>query len=130
MKEIKQYIIIRTDLGMSVGKTAAQASHASMKIFFDKMMRKKIKNGVEYTFEATEDEALWIDNKFTKIVKKVKNESQLLKVYEMAREAGLNVSLIKDAGLTELLGENYTAIAIGPNDVNECFPIVGKLQNL
>lgn len=130
MKEIKQYIIIRTDLGMSVGKTAAQASHASMKIFFDKMMKKKIKNGVEYTFEATEDEALWIDNKFTKIVKKVKNESQLLKVYEKAREAGLNVSLIKDAGLTELLGENYTAIAIGPNDVNECFPIVGKLQNL
>ena len=37
MDEIKQYIIIRTDLKMSVGKTAAQACHASMKVFFDNM---------------------------------------------------------------------------------------------
>lgn len=130
MKEIKQYIIIRTDLGMSVGKTAAQASHASMKVFFDKMRKKVNDDGVEYSFMATEDEVLWIDNKFTKIVKKVKNEYQLLKVYEKAIEVGLNVSIIKDVGLTELVGENLTAIAIGPNDVNDCFPVIGKLQNL
>ncbi len=129
MSEIKQYIIIRTELKMSMGKTAAQACHASMKVFFDKMSKS---GGGEnkYSFVATEEEASWIDNKFTKIVKKVKNESQLLKVYNLALEAGLNASLIKDAGLTELIGENYTAVAIGPNLVADCFPIVGKLQNL
>lgn len=39
MREVKQFIVIRTDLEMSMGKTAAQASHASMKIFFDKMSK-------------------------------------------------------------------------------------------
>ncbi len=129
--EVKQYIIIRTDLGMSIGKTAAQASHASMKVFFDKMETCVYDDKVKsFSFLASEEESKWIEGRFTKIVKKVKNESQLLKVYQQALDAGLNVSLIKDAGLTELVGENYTAVAIGPNYVNKCEEIVKKLQNL
>lgn len=129
--EVKQYIIIRTDLGMSIGKTAAQASHASMKVFFDKMETCVYDDKVKsFSFLASEEESKWIEGRFTKIVKKVKNESQLLKVYQQALDAGLNVSLVKDAGLTELVGENYTAVAIGPNYVNKCEEIVKKLQNL
>ena len=129
--EVKQYIIIRTDLGMSIGKTAAQASHASMKVFFDKMETCVYDDKVKsFSFLASEEESKWIEGRFTKIVKKVKNESQLLKVYQQALDAGLNVSLIKDAGLNELVGENYTAVAIGPNYVNKCEEIVKKLQNL
>lgn len=129
--EVKQYIIIRTDLGMSIGKTAAQASHASMKVFFDKMETCVYDDKVKsFSFLASEEESKWIEGRFTKIVKKVKNESQLLKVYQQALDAGLNVSLIKDAGLTELVGENYTAVAIGPNYVYKCEEIVKKLQNL
>lgn len=129
--EVKQYIIIRTDLGMSIGKTAAQASHASMKVFFDKMETCVYDDKVKsFSFLASEEESKWIEGRFTKIVKKVKNESQLLKVYQQALDAGLNVSLIKDAGLTELVGENYTAVAIGPNYVDKCEEIVKKLQNL
>ncbi len=129
--EVKQYIIIRTDLGMSIGKTAAQASHASMKVFFDKMETCVYDDKVKsFSFLASEEESKWIEGRFTKIVKKVKNESQLLKVYQQALDAGLNVSLIKDAGLTELVGENYTAVAIGPNYIEKCEEIVKKLQNL
>lgn len=129
--EVKQYIIIRTDLGMSVGKTAAQASHASMKVFFDKMESCEYGDDTKsFSFHATEEECKWIEGRFTKIVKKVKNESQLLKIYQQALDLGLNVSLIKDAGLTELTGENYTAIAIGPNYIDKCEVIVKKLQNL
>ena len=140
-KEVKQYIIVRSDLGINCGKACAQAAHACMKVFFDKMnFKEKIgmtpgdeveakKAGV-YEFDVTFEEKSWIDGRFTKITKKVKNENQLLKVYNSAKDAGLNVSLIKDAGLYGLEGENYTCVAVGPNYVEDCEPIVGKLQLL
>lgn len=136
MKEVKQYIVIRSDLGMSMGKTAAQASHAAMKVFFDKMCGIADKSfadgskGTLYEIFLTDEEAIWKDGLFTKIVKRVKTEAELLKVYEKAKDAGLNVSLIKDAALTELTEPAYTAIAIGPNYVEKCEPIVKRLQNL
>lgn len=135
-REVKQFIIVRTNLGMSAGKVSAQASHAAMKVFFDKMRKNSniatdnTEFVAEYSFFATEEEVQWIEGMFTKITKKVKNESQLLKAYNKAKELGLNVSLIKDAGKTELEGENYTAIAIGPNYVDKCEPVVKKLRNL
>ncbi len=87
-------------------------------------------NEYKFSLFITQEERQWIEGRFTKIVKKVKNESQLLKAYEKAKELGLNCSLIKDAGLTELQGENYTAVAIGPNYVDKCEPVVKKLRNL
>lgn len=140
MREVKQYIIVRTDLPMNAGKVAAQAAHASMKVFFDKMGfvsavgSEALKLNPDligtYSFNVTKEEVQWIEGKFTKIAKKVKNENQLLKVYNQAVEAGLNASLIKDAGLYGLEGENYTCVAIGPNYVDKCEPVVGKLQLL
>lgn len=135
MSEVKQYIILRTDLPMNKGKLAAQASHASMKVFFDKMRCGEIPPAADgwthqHVLFVTEEEQKWIEGRFTKIVKKVKNENQLLKVYNQAKEAGLNCSLIKDAGLYGLEGENYTAVAVGPNYVEKCDPVVKKLQLL
>ena len=130
IRDVKQYIIIRTDLGMSPGKLAVQASHASGKVFFDKMYLSDERNNRIKILNLSDDECRWIENGFTKIVKKVKNESQLLKVYQQAVDKGLSASLIKDAGLTELDGENYTAVAIGPSRVEDCESIVKKLQNL
>lgn len=136
MREVKQYIIVRTDLPMNAGKLAAQAGHAVMKVFFDKFEHTKVVDKVGenpedvFLFRPTEEEKQWIKGKFTKITKKVKNENQLLKVYEQAKEARLNVSLVKDAGLYGLEGENFTCIAVGPNYVEDCEPVVGKLRLL
>lgn len=41
--EIKQVIVVRKDLKMNRGKIAAQAAHASMKIFFDRVINTKEK---------------------------------------------------------------------------------------
>lgn len=38
---IKQVIIVRTDLNMRNGKMVAQGAHASMKVFFDMMSTEK-----------------------------------------------------------------------------------------
>lgn len=139
-REVKQFIIVRTDLPMNAGKVAAQASHSCMKVFFDKMTFTPLEDSPNtpsennyvgtYSWSVTEEELQWVQGKFTKVTKKVKNENQLLKVYNKAVEAGLNVSLIKDAGLYGLEGENYTCIAVGPNYVDRCEPVVGKLQLL
>jgi len=134
-RQVKQYIIVRTDLGMSAGKIGAQAAHASQKVFFDKMIYSRQFGGIDpntktYQITLNKEEIQWVEGKFTKIVKKVKNEAQLIKVYEKAKEAGLNCSLIEDAGLTELTGKNHTCIAIGPNYVDKCEPIVKRLRNL
>lgn len=134
-KEVKQYIIVRTDLGMNAGKIAAQASHACLKVFFDKFEHTKIvgkggKSVDAMVYKPSEAEMQWISGRFTKITKKVKNENQLLKVYQAAKDAGLNASLIKDAGIFGLDGENYTVVAVGPNYVEDCEPVVGKLQLL
>jgi PTH2 family peptidyl-tRNA hydrolase len=138
MQEVKQYIIVRRDLGMNAGKLAAQAGHAVMKVFFDKMSFSPCTgcsppgepSAGTYSFEATHEEKQWIDGKFTKITKGVKSEAKLMDVYNKAKEAGLNVSLIKDAGLYGLDGENYTVVAVGPNYVDKCEPVVGKLRLL
>jgi len=136
-KEVKQYIIIRSDLDINSGKACAQAAHASSKVFFDKFTQRvkmpwKNKGENEYKLGMflTQEEIQWLDGMCTKIVKKVKNENQLLRVYNQAKDAGLNVSLIKDAGLYGLEGENYTCIAVGPNYVEDCEPVVGKLRLL
>jgi len=137
-KEVKQYIIVRRDLGMNAGKLAAQAGHACMKVFFDKMSSEPVisphpgQNEVfmRYSFDANLEETIWIEGKFTKITKGVKSEAKLMDVYNKAKEAGLNVSLIKDAGIFGLEGENYTVVAVGPNYVDKCEPIVGKLRLL
>jgi PTH2 family peptidyl-tRNA hydrolase len=135
-RQVKQFIVIRTDLEMSMGKTAAQASHAAMKVFFDRMCGVATMSsedgmvGTLYEIFLTEEEVIWKEGLFTKIVKKVKNETQLLKLYEEVKASGLNVSLIKDAALTELKEPAYTAIAIGPNYVDRIEPHVKRLQNL
>jgi PTH2 family peptidyl-tRNA hydrolase len=127
MREVKQYIIVRTDLEMSPGKIGAQCAHASMKVFFDKFIKK---DESTYEITLTEEEILWKDGLFTKITKRVRNEAELLKIYEKAKLLGLNVSLIKDMALTELKEPAYTAIAIGPNYIDKCEPVVKRLQNL
>ena len=135
-RNIKQFIIIREDLDMSPGKAGAQISHAAKKVWFDKFKVAPPENIVTpvgmttYYFNATQEEVDWIEGGFTTILKKVKNENKLLKAFEAAKEAGLNCTLIKDAGLTDLEGENYTAIAIGPNHIDKCEPIVKRLRNL
>ena len=137
MREVKQYIIIRTDLPMNKGKAIAQAAHVVTNVFFDKLEPTQIclKKGADlvdgYIYIPSPAEMQWLkDGRRTKITKKVKNENQLLKVYEQAKEAGLSTSLVKDAGIYGLEGENFTAVVVGPNYVDECEPVVGKLRLL
>ena len=121
---IKQVILIRKDLNMSAGKVAVQVAHASMEVFFSRIWELEDQGDIRISLE----EVRWNNEGKTKILKEVKNESQLLAAYEKAKEAGFPCALITDAGLTELEGENNTTVAIGPADFEEIQKITKRFR--
>ena len=125
----KQIIIARKDLDMSMGKFAAQVSHASM-AFLSKMIRDHAfgpfpnvypEPGNCYTIMSFDiDKDLyeeWIAGSFTKVVLEADNRNQLLKAVEMANDLGLKEDfdyfLIKDNCLTELQPEEFDRYGVG-----------------
>lgn len=110
--DTKQIIIVRKDLNMRKGKIAAQAAHASMKVFFDLMHV----NGHDVTFGVTDEMLHWMTGSFRKICVSVDSENELEQLYVDARNLGLPCSLIIDSGLTEFGGvPTKTCVAIGPD---------------
>lgn len=141
----KQIIIARKDLNMSVGKLAAQVSHASM-AFLTNTIRENWERWISddehkeyYTAELTFDKGLfeqWIDGEFTKCVLEAKNKTQLLKAKLLAEEIGLQENkdffLIRDNCHTELTpeedGRTLTCIGFVPMDSNIIDKIGRKFQ--
>jgi PTH2 family peptidyl-tRNA hydrolase len=140
---IKQVIVYRRDLNMRKGKIAAQVAHASMKVFFDRgtvetesLVRPCPIPGYEHEDHSFRTPALvipltaemveWVNGLFTKVVLTVETEADLLRVHELAREAGIPTALITDAGLTEFGGvPTKTAVALGPAKVEDIDRITG-----
>lgn len=115
MVSLKQVILLRQDLKLPVGKAAAQAAHASV----DAVLKSdtKIINA-------------WRDQGMAKIVVKVKDEKELIHYFQQAKEEGLTVSLITDAGRTVVAPGTKTCAAIGPNDEKKIDAVTGKLPLL
>jgi PTH2 family peptidyl-tRNA hydrolase len=101
--EMKQVIIIRTDINMTSGKRCTQAAHASLTAYID------------YALKFPEIENLWYKKSQTKITCKIKSLEELISIYEAAKNQNLPCALITDEGRTCFRGEKtITAAAIGP----------------
>lgn len=100
--ELKQAIVIRTDLKMGQGKLVAQGSHASLMSYFEVA---KINRDVAER---------WVREGEKKIVLKVDNETDLKKLHEAFKFVGVPSALVSDAGLTQLPPGTITALGIGP----------------
>ena len=116
--EFKQVIVVRTDIKMGKGKLCAQVAHASLEAALEAMKRKR-----EW-FEA------WLAQGQPKIVLKGGGERDLLHYAEEARKAGLPVSIIRDAGKTQLEPGTLTAVGIGPGPKDKIDKITGHLKLL
>ncbi len=116
--DYKQVIVVRTDLGMSRGKLAAQVAHAAVIAAF-KAYREK-----------PEWFRLWWDSGQKKIVVKVSSEKELLEIADQARRLGLPVSIVRDAGLTELPPDTLTTVGIGPAPSSLIDRVTGRLKLL
>lgn len=124
----KQVIVVRKDLNMRKGKIAAQAAHASMKVFFD---LNKSKDRFEMSIPLDPYMVGWVEGQFTKVVVYVESEDDLLVCYTKAKELKLPAALITDAGKTEFDGEaTNTCIAIGPGPDGKIDQVTGELPLL
>ncbi len=113
--EYKQVIVVREDLKLSRGKLAVQVAHASI-------------TGYEQSDLNTREK--WKMEGQKKIVLKVRNLEELMKIFEMARKEGLPVGYVKDAGLTEIPPGTITAVVIGPEKSEKIDRVTGSLPLL
>lgn len=126
---IKQVIVIRTNLNMHRGKEAAQASHASMKVFFDRMKKNEKSEHQSYNTQFTPEMEAWMQGAFTKVVVGVETEDQIYQLAEQARQADIPYAIIIDNGITEFTGnKTTTALAIGPDEASKIDKITGDLK--
>ena len=132
----RQVIIVRKDLGMSVGKMAAQASHASM-AFLIQMIKDHEKGYEVMPFNINEEVYEWMNGAFTKTICEAKNRNHLMKAVKYAEELGLKEGkdffLIKDNCYTELEpededGRTLTAIGFRPMTTETAHKISKKFQ--
>lgn len=124
--KIKQVIVVRKDLKMRKGKCAAQAAHASMKVFLD--VSEIDTQDSTLTCRLTIPMQEWLQGSFAKICLYVNSEEELLELYEKARKEKLPCSLITDSGRTEFHGvPTNTCIAIGPDYSDKIDKLTGNL---
>lgn len=112
---IKQVIVVRTDIKLGKGKLAAQVAHASVESFLR---------------TPEKDQKKWLSENQKKVVLKVKNEEDLIEIFDKAKRAGLPSTLIQDAGLTQIPPGTKTAVGIGPAEEEKIDRITGNLSLL
>ena len=128
-QEPKQVIVVRKDLNMRKGKIAAQVAHASLGALLNRagpVYEGEIRINVEDLAVRT-----WLSGRHKKVCVSVDSEQELLDLYYAALKAGVNVKLIRDAGLTEFGGvPTLTCLALGPDYPDRIDPITGHLKLL
>ncbi|QKQ98582.1 peptidyl-tRNA hydrolase [Candidatus Nanohaloarchaea archaeon] len=112
MTEYKQAIVLKEDLGMSRGKSIAQACHASLNAY-------KRADG--------EDKKEWESRGSKKIALDI-GDKDIKSRFQKAKEEGLPAYLVKDAGLTEVQSGTVTALGIGPAPESKIDSITGDLN--
>ena len=115
MTNYKQVILVRQDLKLPKGKLAAQAAHASVDAVL-KSDSKLVK--------------AWREEGMAKIVVKVKDEKELIKYFQLAKDSDLTASLITDAGRTVIAPGTKTCVGIGPDEEDKIDEITGELSLL
>jgi len=112
MNNIKQVIVIRKDIKMSKGKTAAQCCHACLESY---------KKASPYIRK------MWKKQCQKKVILGAKNLEQLIEIKQKASKMRIACSLITDAGRTELKSGTVTCLGIGPDLEKKIDKITGSL---
>ena len=116
--DFKQIIVVRSDLKMGKGKIAAQVAHASISSF----------ELVKKTNPTVADE--WYKNGMPKIVLKVDSFKSFIQYFNLAKDRGIPVIIISDAGNTQVAPGSKTCFAAGPWYSDELDSVFSKLRLL
>jgi PTH2 family peptidyl-tRNA hydrolase len=112
----KMVIAVRTDLGMTAGKTAAQVAHAAVT--------------AALSAAGTPELPAWLEDGQGKVVVRVGSIEALREKVEAAQACNLRATVIADAGRTELEPGTETCAAFGPDTDEKLAPVTGQLPLL
>ncbi|CAL1299991.1 unnamed protein product [Larinioides sclopetarius] len=111
-------LVVQNGLKMGKGKMAAQCAHASVMAY----QHCSIKNP-----RLLKE---WLRSGQRKVVVKVDSEEALMELAAKARNAGLIISLVCDAGRTQIPSGSRTVLAVGPGPEQSIDKITGHLKLL
>ncbi|KZZ94967.1 peptidyl-tRNA hydrolase 2 [Moelleriella libera RCEF 2490] len=120
-EECKLVLVVRTDLGMTKGKIAAQCSHATLACY------KMLAGG---NAQAKEVLRRWEKRGQAKIAVQVKSEQELTELRWKALELGVTAEVIQDAGRTQIDPGSLTVLGVGPAPKSVVDKITGHLKLL
>jgi PTH2 family peptidyl-tRNA hydrolase len=116
--DYKMVVVVRTDLGMSVGKMVAQACHAAVEAS-EKSKRAR-----------TKDWRRWRDTGGRKVALEAESLEELEGLARRAEELGIVNILIEDAGHTEVPPGSVTCLGVGPDQAMRIDMVTGDLPLL
>ncbi|KAG4441566.1 hypothetical protein IFR05_002951 [Cadophora sp. M221] len=119
-EECKMVLVVRTDLGMTKGKIAAQCGHATLacyKHFLKHDPKSKILRR-------------WERGGQMKIALQAKSEEDLDTLQATAVSLGLVAEIIADAGRTQIASGSHTVLGIGPGPASIINQVTGTLKLL
>ncbi|KAH8149512.1 uncharacterized protein LAJ45_06592 [Morchella importuna] len=114
----KMVLIVRSDLGMTKGKIAAQCGHATL------MCYKASQKHAPHLVRA------WENYGQTKIALQAKGEDELNILQAQAMSLGVVAKIVHDAGRTQIAAGSATVLGIGPAPVSVVNEISGHLKLL
>ncbi|KAI1461087.1 PTH2-domain-containing protein [Annulohypoxylon moriforme] len=125
-EECKLVLVVRTDLGMTKGKIAAQCSHATLACY------KTLTKAASRNPASPEAKLLqrWERRGQAKIAVQVKSEDELLELMGKARSLGITAEVIQDAGRTQIDPGSLTVLGVGPAPKSLVDRVTGGLKLL
>ncbi|KAF5667650.1 PTH2 family peptidyl-tRNA hydrolase [Fusarium heterosporum] len=122
-EECKLVLVVRTDLGMTKGKIAAQCSHATLACY--KALVRAAPNSVQAQILKR-----WERLGQAKIAVQVKSQAEILELQRKARSLGLTAEVIQDAGRTQIEAGSMTVLGVGPAPRSLVDQVTGGLKLL
>ncbi|KAG9492944.1 peptidyl-tRNA hydrolase 2, mitochondrial [Eleutherodactylus coqui] len=114
--DFKMVLVVRNDLKMGKGKVAAQCSHAAVSAY--KQLQKRNPELLKQ----------WEYCGQPKVVLKAPDEGTLIELLSQAKQLGLTISFIQDAGHTQIAPGTRTVLGVGPGPGSLIDQVTGHLK--
>ncbi|KAJ0125374.1 peptidyl-trna hydrolase pth2 [Diaporthe amygdali] len=126
-EECKLILVVRTDLGMTKGKIAAQCGHATLACF------KSISKAARAAGPGSPAARLlqrWERHGQAKVALQTKSADELHELLAKARSLGITAEVIADAGRTQIDPGSLTVLGVGPAPKSAVDQVTGHLKLL
>ncbi|KLU91949.1 peptidyl-tRNA hydrolase 2 [Magnaporthiopsis poae ATCC 64411] len=125
-EECKLVLVVRTDLGMTKGKIAAQCGHATLACY------KTLSKAAQRTPGCAEAKVLhrWERQGQAKIAVQTKSQDEMMTLLGQARSLGITAEVIQDAGRTQIEAGSMTVLGVGPAPKSLVDKVTGHLKLL